>query len=622
MAGDEATVLPLRASDPAVIGAYRLLGRLGEGGMGTVYLAMGEAGRMVALKMIRVDRAGDEEFRRRFRGEVKRARQVPPFCTAEVIDADPDHDPPYLVVEYVDGPSLAAVVDERGPLTAANLHGLAIGVATALTAIHGAGVIHRDLKPTNVLLPPGSPKVIDFGIARALQGTDMGTSTGTVIGTVSYMAPERFDAATGGTLTAAADVFAWGAVVAYAGTGRTPFGGDSPEVTAVRIMTQPPDLDGLASPLRDLVEQALAKDPAARPTARELLDELLAGGARRPQVLAAAFAGQPELLVAAEKAQAATDHHALAETALAAAGDTTSVAPTVVVPGATQRVPVQRTSGPDDVPRGTPPRPPVERWHRMTTTLLALVVLVGAIAGLGYLSGVLPLDQGGGAGAVGSPTPSTPPSATSSGSGANATQAPPRVFRERLRDPLTAPYHWTAKNETADGHGKCLFDESLVVTSPNNDSYRCQGPRDSFMDARVEVDVTVLAPDSCAAIWFRFTLAGGGYAARVCPAGVNVVTHAVPGMRDVESLRRFRYDGDRVLEVGDTVRVGIEFFADDLRVRVDGRQIGAMPLSTLLPDTAAVPLTGRVLLGIFPFSDEGTAPFSVGFADVAIDVPA
>ena len=283
MAGDEPTVLPLRASDPAVIGAYRLLGRLGEGGMGTVYLAMGEAGGMFALKMIRVDRAGDDEFRRRFRGEVKRARQVPPFCTAEVIDADPDHDPPYLVVEYVDGPSLSAVVDERGPLTPANLHGLAIGVATALTAIHGAGVIHRDLKPSNVLLPPGSPKVIDFGIARALQGTDMGTSTGTIIGTVSYMAPERFDAATDGTLTAAADVFAWGAVVAYAGTGRTPFGGDSPEVTAVRIMTQPPDLDGLAGPLRDLVEQALAKDPAARPTARELLDDLLTGGAaRRP----------------------------------------------------------------------------------------------------------------------------------------------------------------------------------------------------------------------------------------------------------------------------------------------------------------------------------------------------
>jgi hypothetical protein len=191
-----------------------------------------------------------------------------------------------------------------------------------------------------------------------------------------------------------------------------------------------------------------------------------------------------------------------------------------------------------------------------------------------------------------------------------------------LRDPLTAPYHWAAKNETARGLGKCLFDEKLVVTTPTFNSYRCQGPRDTFMDARFEVDVTLLEPDSCAAVWFRFTLAGGGYAARVCPAGVHLVTHAVPGMRDVENLRRFPYTEQRVLEVGDTLRVGIEFLGDDLRVRVDGRQIGAMPLATLLPDTAAVPLTGRVLLGIFPFSDEGTAPFSVGFANAAIDVPA
>ena len=544
-------------------------------------------------------------------------RSAPPRC----IDADPDHDPPYLVVEYVDGPSLSAVVDERGPLTPANLHGLAIGVATALTAIHGAGVIHRDLKPSNVLLPPGSPKVIDFGIARAVQGTDIGTSTGTVIGTVSYMAPERFDAATDGTLTAAADVFAWGAVVAFAGTGRTPFGGDSPEVTAVRIMTQPPDLDGLAGPLRDLVEQALAKDPAARPTARELLDDLLTGGA------GAALRSSSRRSPASPTCWSRPRRRRRPPTSTRwprprwpPPASSTAVAPTVaVVAGPTQRVPAQRTSSPDDEPAGPPTRPPVDRWSRATTAVLALVVLVGAIAGLGYLSGVLPLDRNASpTGTLGSQTPSAPPS----GSGANATSAPPRRFREQLRDPLTAPYHWAAKNETARGLGKCLFDGTLVVTTPTFNSYRCQGPRDTFMDARFEVDVTLLAPDSCAAIWFRFTLAGGGYAARVCPAGVHVVTHAVPGMRDVVNLRRFPYTGHRVLEVGDTVRVGIEFLGDDLRVRVDGQEIGAMPLSTLLPDTATVPLTGRVLLGIFPFSDEGTAPFSVGFAEAAIDVPA
>ncbi|MCW6010311.1 protein kinase, partial [Micromonospora sp. CPCC 205371] len=140
---------PLRPSDPARLGRYELLGRLGEGGMGTVYLARGADGRLVALKVVRAD-VLDDEFRRRFRSEVNRARQVPPFCTAEVLDADPDHERPYLVVEYVDAPNLSTVVEERGPLSPANLHSFAIGVATALTAIHGAGVIHRDLKPSNV----------------------------------------------------------------------------------------------------------------------------------------------------------------------------------------------------------------------------------------------------------------------------------------------------------------------------------------------------------------------------------------------------------------------------------------------------------------------------------------
>jgi eukaryotic-like serine/threonine-protein kinase len=275
---------PLRPTDPRHLGRYRLVGRLGQGGMGTVYLADGGDGTPVAVKVIRADLAEDDVFRRRFRGEVARARQVPPFCTAEVLDADADHDPPYLVVEYVDGPSLAAVVAERGRLSPANAHGLAIGVAAALTAIHGAGVIHRDLKPSNVLLAPGSPKVIDFGIARAVEGFDATaghTFTDQPIGTVAYMAPERFEADTASTLTPAADIFAWGAVVAYAGTGRIPFSADSQPAIAYRILTQPPDLAGLDPTLRDLVERALAKNPADRPDAPTLLSRLLAAGPRR-----------------------------------------------------------------------------------------------------------------------------------------------------------------------------------------------------------------------------------------------------------------------------------------------------------------------------------------------------
>ncbi|HEX5200299.1 serine/threonine-protein kinase [Paractinoplanes rhizophilus] len=268
---------PLRPGDGTRIGRYDLVGRLGEGGMGTVYLGRSPQGRPVAIKTVRIDFTGDAEFRARFRGEVNRARQVPPFSTAEVLDADPDHQPPYLVVEYVDGPSLATKVREDGPLTGSGLHGLAIGIATALTAIHGAGVIHRDLKPGNVLLAPGGTKVIDFGIARAFEATSRHTRTDQMVGTVAYMAPERFDPAPGGRpTTAAADIFAWGAVVAYAATGRTPFDADSATATAVRILTQPPDLTGLPPALHDAVEWALAKEPQDRPTARQLLDLLVA----------------------------------------------------------------------------------------------------------------------------------------------------------------------------------------------------------------------------------------------------------------------------------------------------------------------------------------------------------
>jgi serine/threonine protein kinase len=276
--------MPLRPGDPTEVGRYELVGRLGEGGMGTVFLGRDPHGRLVAIKMVRPEFAYETEFRGRFRSEVNRAKQVPPFSTAEVLDADPDHEPPYLVVEYVDGPSLAAEIRDKGPLSEATLHGVAVGIATALTAIHGAGVIHRDLKPGNVLFARGGIKVIDFGIARAFDATSQHTRTDQMVGTVAYMAPERFDPAQGRPVTSAADIFAWGAVIAYAATGRTPFAAESAPATAMRILTQPPDLSGLPPSLLDPVELALSKDPAERPSARDLLDLLLAGETQRPIV--------------------------------------------------------------------------------------------------------------------------------------------------------------------------------------------------------------------------------------------------------------------------------------------------------------------------------------------------
>ncbi|MEV0821261.1 serine/threonine-protein kinase [Nonomuraea rubra] len=252
------------------IGPYTLVRKLGEGGMGIVYLAQDPRFSPVALKVLRPELAGREDFRRRFTREAEAARQVARFCTAPVLDAGIEGDTAYLVTEYVEGPDLTGMIETRGPMRGANLEALAVGVATALAAIHEAGVVHRDLKPSNILLSAVGPRVIDFGIARLAEPD--ATQSAAVVGTPAYMAPEQ---AGGGPITAASDVFSWGGVVTYAGTGRPPFGtGQVPEVL-YRVAHHEPRLDGLDERLRELVEQALRKDPARRPTAQQLLDRLL-----------------------------------------------------------------------------------------------------------------------------------------------------------------------------------------------------------------------------------------------------------------------------------------------------------------------------------------------------------
>ena len=277
----ETRAKPLHRRDPGWIGPYRLLGRLGAGGMGVVFLAQTPHGGLVAVKVIHHNLASDESFHSRFRGEVARVRQVPPFCTAEILDADPDHDPPYLVVEFIDGPSLADDVGEYGPLSPANVHAVAVGVATALSAIHGAGVVHRDLKPQNVLLAPGSPKVIDFGLAKALEAPATGhTASGQMFGTLEFMAPERLDGSESGG-SPGADIFSWGAVVVYAATGRVPFRGATSHQVAASILSAEPNLTGVPAELQEPVRLSLLKRPEDRPTARELLDYLLSNTPER-----------------------------------------------------------------------------------------------------------------------------------------------------------------------------------------------------------------------------------------------------------------------------------------------------------------------------------------------------
>ncbi|PRX97309.1 serine/threonine-protein kinase [Allonocardiopsis opalescens] len=260
----------LLPNDPTEVGAYRLVGRLGHGAQGVVYLAERPGGGQAAVKVLGAGLATDQRLLRRFEKEVDAARKVAPFCTAAVLDADLDAVPPYVVSEYVPGPSLREAVLTEGPRTGAALDRLAVATATALVAIHQAGVVHRDFKPANVLLGPDGPRVIDFGIARSLEET--ATQTGSVLGTPAYMAPEQIRGAVVGT---AVDVFAWGGVMAFAATGTAPFPGETIVTVIQQVLHEPPRLDGLEGPLREIVAASLNKDPDKRPTSGELLSMLL-----------------------------------------------------------------------------------------------------------------------------------------------------------------------------------------------------------------------------------------------------------------------------------------------------------------------------------------------------------
>ncbi|MEO3807652.1 protein kinase [Sphaerisporangium sp. B11E5] len=272
-------VRPLTVGDPVIIGRYLLLGRLGAGGMGVVYLAEHPEGGLVALKTPHAVHLNDPTLRARFAEEVELSRRVVPFCTAAVLEDGTDRDRPYLVTEHIPGPSLSQVVGARGPLTADLAYGVALGAAAALVAIHEAGFVHRDLKPGNVLLSPKGPRVIDFGIAREVDAAVAHTQAGQIMGSPGWVAPERL---TGGPAIPSSDVFAWGCLVAYAATGHHPFGTGDAEALTRRILVEQPRLGSVPKLLWDPVSAALAKEPGARPSAAALLSALLHAGGVDP----------------------------------------------------------------------------------------------------------------------------------------------------------------------------------------------------------------------------------------------------------------------------------------------------------------------------------------------------
>jgi serine/threonine protein kinase len=416
----------LQPGDPQLIGPYRLRGRLGAGGMGRVYLGLSPGGRAVAVKVIRADLAQDAEFRARFRREVGVARRVSGLFTAPVIDADVESPVPWLATAYVRGPSLADAVSEHGPLPAASVLVLARGLAEGLSAIHAAGVVHRDLKPANVLLAEDGPRLIDFGISRAVESSAL-THTGLVVGSPGFMSPEQ---AEGREVGPPSDVFSLGAVLAFAATGQGPFGSGSTPALVYRVVYGAPQLDLVPAEVRPLIDRCLAKDPARRPTA----DDLLSGAAQPaagwlPEPVTRTLAAAPPTTTAA----------------------TPSGAPVLVppvpgspaIPGSPPVPGALPTAGPGSLPTAGPGRPSrrarrLGRWRPLTATLILSGLLgAGATAAVTMTVGSAPAHA---AQSAPRTTPaqtlapaSTPASATASAPDASSPPAAPAA------PPATAP---------------------------------------------------------------------------------------------------------------------------------------------------------------------------------------
>jgi len=422
---------PLREDDPRQAGEFRLRARLGAGGMGQVYLGISPAGRAVAVKVVHPRLARDEEFVGRFRSEVAAAQAVNGIYTAQVVAAGLYDDPPWLATAYIPGPTLEQLVDERGPMPEAALWRLAAGLAEALQAVHAAGLIHRDLKPANVLIAEDGPRVIDFGVSRALDGTSA-TRTGLTFGTPPFMSPEQ---ARGLPVGPGSDVFSLGSVLCFAATGLPPFGNGNAFSALYRIVHEQPDIDGLPGALRDLLAACLAKETSARPSLGLLVSWPASqtdgwGGSFWPAGVLAAIRGYRD--------SDSTDGQAVSDLQPATYPPTNPPVTSPPVPG--PHVPAQQT-------------PAAEAPSRRRA--LALFGGLGGVAAAGIAIGAWQLDR----------DPSKAPAAASSTSG--ATLAAQRD-RATLRPPGTPLWHVRLQPALL---GIAMTDSGVYVTQWNGDVY-------------------------------------------------------------------------------------------------------------------------------------------------------
>jgi serine/threonine protein kinase len=432
----------LEGGDPREVGPYRVLGRLGSGGMGRVFLARSPGGRYVAVKVVRPELAEQTDFRVRFAREVAAAQKVSGLFTAPVVDADLEAPVPWVATAYVSGPSLADAVTRHGPLPVPSVLALAAGLAEGLGAIHRAGIVHRDLKPSNVLLAEDGPRVIDFGISRAAEESAL-TGTGLVVGSPGFMSPEQ---ARGRPVGPPSDVFSLGAVLTFAATGQGPFGTGSTAVLLYRVVFEPPATEGLPAELRPLVERCLAKDPQQRPGTGQLLAELNAHPAAGwlPAPIAQGLPPLPPAAVGP-----AGDGAARPATELAAPGRPLS-------PGAsggpstitTSSLPPGATAG-RFPPAGGGRRPPRSRRRQLAWALAAAALLAAAAATAVALASTVgrPRQQPAAAGtqAASSPAatvPGTRQAPTVGTSSSSSVQAPPpssTPLSARTSSPSNAP---------------------------------------------------------------------------------------------------------------------------------------------------------------------------------------